>query len=63
MPADDLETGVLPMEIKKLVDRRRQVKNLMKAESTGKEELMQVRELGREKCVHVPCGDQRCTAK
>ncbi|XP_043238456.1 DNA polymerase alpha catalytic subunit-like isoform X1 [Amphibalanus amphitrite] len=42
MPADDLETGVLPMEIKKLVDRRRAVKQLMKAENTSPEEMMQL---------------------
>ena len=43
MPPDDLETGVLPMEIKKLVDRRREVKKLMKNSNNTPEEMMQVR--------------------
>ena len=56
MPADDLETGVLPLEIKKLVDRRREVKKLMKAEDTSPEEMMQVRELEVSYSdVEVPC--------
>ena len=46
MPPDDLETGVLPMEIKKLVDRRREVKKLMKAENASAEDMMQVQTRG-----------------
>ena len=44
MPSDDLETGVLPLEIKKLVDRRRDVKKLMKAKNVSPEEMVQVRQ-------------------
>ncbi|XP_037088762.1 DNA polymerase alpha catalytic subunit-like [Pollicipes pollicipes] len=42
MPADDLETGVLPLEIKKLVERRREVKKLMKDPKTNPEDTLQL---------------------
>ncbi|KAK7499236.1 hypothetical protein BaRGS_00009496, partial [Batillaria attramentaria] len=41
LPSSDLEPGILPTEIRKLVESRRQVKLLMKAPDVSKEQLMQ----------------------
>ncbi|XP_014669272.1 PREDICTED: DNA polymerase alpha catalytic subunit-like [Priapulus caudatus] len=41
MPSNDLEDGVLPTEIRKLVESRRAVKALMKDKSTSAELMMQ----------------------
>ncbi len=42
LPDQDLEPGVLPTEIRKLVQSRRQVKSLMKDPNLSKEAYMQV---------------------
>nr|KAG5708297.1 hypothetical protein BaRGS_021231 [Batillaria attramentaria] len=42
LPSSDLEPGILPTEIRKLVESRRQVKLLMKAPDVSKEQLMQM---------------------
>ena len=42
LPPADLEPGVLPTEIRKLVDSRRQVKQLMKYPGVSQEQLTQV---------------------
>jgi len=42
IPDSGLEMGVLPTEIRKLVQRRRQVKQLMKAAGLSKEQHTQV---------------------
>ena len=42
LPSSDLEPGILPTEIRKLVESRRQVKQLMKAPDLSQEQLMQV---------------------
>lgn len=41
LPDPDLEPGVLPVEIRKLVDSRKQVKNLMKGSGVSPEQMMQ----------------------
>ncbi|XP_070173652.1 DNA polymerase alpha catalytic subunit-like [Littorina saxatilis] len=41
LPAPELEPGVLPTEIRKLVESRRQVKQLMKSPDVSHEQLMQ----------------------
>ncbi len=45
LPDQDLDPGVLPTEIRKLVQSRRQVKQLMKAPDLNKDVYMQVRML------------------
>lgn len=45
LPSPDLKPGILPTEIRKLVESRRQVKSLMKQEGLSQEQLMQVGEL------------------
>ena len=42
LPPTDLEPGILPTEIRKLVESRRQVKQLMKVPDISQEQLMQV---------------------
>ena len=42
LPPTDLEPGILPTEIRKLVESRRQVKQLMKMPDISQEQLMQV---------------------
>ena len=42
LPPTDLEPGILPTEIRKLVESRRQVKQLMKVSDISQEQLMQV---------------------
>jgi hypothetical protein len=42
-PAGDVEPGVLPRLIATLVNRRRQVKSLMKDKTASKQKLLQVR--------------------
>ena len=42
LPDQDLEPGVLPTEIRKLVQSRKQVKGLMKDPNLSKEVYMQV---------------------
>ena len=42
LPDPDLEQGVLPTEIRKLVQSRRQVKEMMKASGLSAEQYMQV---------------------
>ena len=42
LPNDNLEMGVLPTEIRKLVQRRKQVKQLMKDPGLSKEKYTQV---------------------
>ena len=42
LPDPDLEPGILPTEIRKLVQSRRQVKQLMKAPDLAPETYMQV---------------------
>ena len=42
LPSADLEAGILPTEIRKLVESRRQVKQLMKTPDISNEQLMQV---------------------
>ena len=42
MPSPDEKTGILPLEIKKLVDSRRQVKQLMADKSLSADLRMQV---------------------
>ena len=42
LPESDQESGVLPTEIRKLVDSRRTVKQLMKASDLSPEMKMQV---------------------
>ena len=42
MPGPDEKTGILPLEIKKLVDSRRQVKQLMADKSLSPDLRMQV---------------------
>ena len=48
LPASNCEAGILPTEIKKLVDRRREVKKLLKDSSLSPEQRMQydIRQLG-----------------
>ncbi|XP_012945500.1 DNA polymerase alpha catalytic subunit isoform X2 [Aplysia californica] len=41
LPDSDLEPGVLPTEIRKLVDSRKQVKNLMKGSDVSADQMMQ----------------------
>jgi len=41
LPDPDLEPGVLPTEIRKLVDSRKQVKSLMKGTDVSREQMMQ----------------------
>ncbi len=45
LPDQDLDPGVLPTEIRKLVQSRRQVKQLMKAPDLNKDVYMQVRHI------------------
>ena len=42
MPGPDEKTGILPLEIKKLVDSRRQVKQLMADKNLSSDLKMQV---------------------
>lgn len=42
MPDSEVETGILPAEIRKLVESRRQVKQMMKASDTTKDKYAQV---------------------
>lgn len=42
MPSPDEKTGILPLEIKKLVDSRRQVKQMMADKSLSADLRMQV---------------------
>ena len=42
LPDPSLEPGILPTEIRKLVESRRQVKNLMKQDNLSPEQMMQV---------------------
>ena len=46
MPGPDEKTGILPLEIKKLVDSRRQVKQLMADKNLSSDLKMQVICLG-----------------
>ncbi|RUS87909.1 hypothetical protein EGW08_004325 [Elysia chlorotica] len=41
LPDPDLEPGVLPVEIRKLVESRKQVKNLMKGSDVSQDQMMQ----------------------
>ena len=41
LPDSSLEAGILPTEIRKLVESRRQVKNLMKQDNLSSEQMMQ----------------------
>ncbi|XP_052784839.1 DNA polymerase alpha catalytic subunit-like [Mya arenaria] len=41
LPSPDLKPGILPTEIRKLVESRRQVKNLMKQDGLSPEQMMQ----------------------
>lgn len=41
VPSSDLEPGILPVEIKKLVERRKDVKSLLKKESPGSDKYLQ----------------------
>lgn len=43
MPSPDEKPGILPLEIRKLVDSRRQVKQLMQDKSLSPDLKMQVR--------------------
>ena len=43
MPDQDLDPGVLPTEIRKLVQSRKQVKGLMKDPNLNKDTYMQVK--------------------
>lgn len=43
MPSPDEKTGILPLEIKKLVDSRRQVKQMMADKSLSADLRMQVK--------------------
>jgi DNA polymerase alpha subunit A len=45
LPSSDLEPGILPTEIRKLVESRKQVKGLMKAADISSEQMMQVGKL------------------
>jgi DNA polymerase alpha subunit A len=42
LPDPDLKPGILPTEIRKLVESRRQVKSLMKQDNLPQEQMMQV---------------------
>ena len=41
VPGSDLEPGILPVEIKKLVERRKDVKNILKKETPGSDKYLQ----------------------
>jgi len=42
LPGPDIKPGILPTEIRKLVESRRQVKSLMKQDGLSQEQMMQV---------------------
>ena len=42
LPDPSLEAGILPTEIRKLVESRKQVKNLMKQDNISTDQMMQV---------------------
>lgn len=42
LPSPDLKPGILPTEIRKLVESRRQVKSMMKEKGLSPEQMMQV---------------------
>ena len=42
LPDPSLEAGILPTEIRKLVESRKQVKNLMKQDNLSADQMMQV---------------------